>query len=436
MPPVPAQTVPDRALPAEPSFAALGVPPDLVALLERQGITAPFPIQAATLADGLAGHDLCGKAPTGSGKTLAFALAMVLRVGHAAPKRPRGLVLVPTRELAAQVQRELAPLAAARNRTVAVVYGGTGYDQQRKALRRGVDILVACPGRLEDLIAQGDVRLDRVDLVVVDEADRMADMGFLPAVRRLLDATSPERQTLLFSATLDGVVDALVRRYQRSPRRHVVVAPEREAGDVTHLFWHAAASTRVELTARLVERHSRAIVFCRTKHGADRLVRQLAQSGIGAVAIHGNRSQGQRDRALAAFSSGRVRALVATDVVARGIHVDEVPCIVHFDPPGDAKDYVHRSGRTGRAGATGTVVSLVADDQRRSTRALQRALGLREGVHPPDGDRSAGSPSMPTAADAHPQPRRPSPARPSPARPSHSPRRARSSRPQARRPRR
>ena len=431
MPPVPSPTLPDRALPAEPSFAALGVPPDLVALLARQGIVAPFPIQAATLADGLAGHDLCGKAPTGSGKTLAFALAMVLRVGHAAPKRPRGLVLVPTRELAAQVQRELAPLAAARNRTVTVIYGGTGYDVQRKALRRGADIVVACPGRLEDLIAQGDVRLDAVDFVVVDEADRMADMGFLPAVRRLLDATSPERQTLLFSATLDGVVDALVRRYQRTPRRHVVVAPEREANDVAHLFWHAAASSRVELTARLVERHSRAIVFCRTKHGADRLVRQLGQSGIGAVAIHGNRSQGQRDRALAAFAAGRARALVATDVVARGIHVDDVPCIVHFDPPGDAKDYVHRSGRTGRAGATGTVVSLVADDQRRATRDLQRALGLREGVYPPDADSSVGPLPVPTLPAAHPQPRRPSAGRP-----SHSPRHARSSRPQARRPKR
>jgi superfamily II DNA/RNA helicase len=313
---------------------------------------------------------------------------MALRLDQKAkPRAPRGLILVPTRELASQVQKELAPLARTRGRTVAAVYGGTGYEPQRRALRQGVDILVACPGRLEDLIARRDVGLECVDMVVLDEADRMADMGFLPAVRRILDATRADRQTLLFSATLDGDVDKVVRYYQRDPRRHEVVAPESQAADVEHVFWHADRTARVRLTADLLRSHSSAIVFCRTKHGADRLVTQLSTAGVEAVAIHGNRSQGQRERALAAFSAGRVRALIATDVVARGIHVDDVPCIVHFDPPGDIKDYVHRSGRTGRAGATGTVVSLVAQDQVRSTRVLQRSLGLPDRIDRPAGAR-------------------------------------------------
>ncbi|MDQ6909688.1 MAG: DEAD/DEAH box helicase [Actinomycetota bacterium] len=379
------------------TFAQLGIPADLANLLAQQGINSPFPIQVATLPDALAGRDICGKAPTGSGKTLAFALAMALRLDKSAkPRAPRGLVLVPTRELASQVQKELAPLARARGRTVAAVYGGTSYEPQRRALRQGVDILVACPGRLEDLIARRDVGLECVDLVVLDEADRMADMGFLPAVRRILDATRPDRQTLLFSATLDGDVDKVVRRYQRDPRRHEVVAPKSQAADVEHLFWHADRTARVRLTADLLRDHSSAIVFCRTKHGADRLVTQLSTAGVHAVAIHGNRSQGQRERALAAFSSGRVRALIATDVVARGIHVDDVPCIVHFDPPGDVKDYVHRSGRTGRAGATGTVVSLVAHDQVRSTRMLQRSLGFPDRIDRPAGSRTP-APAAPTA---------------------------------------
>ncbi len=367
-----------------PSFAAIGVPADLVARLSGRGITEPFPIQSATLPDALAGNDICGRAPTGSGKTLAFALAMALRVRSASSRRPRGLILVPTRELAAQVCAELEPLLAARKRSVMAVYGGTGYTAQRQALRRGVDVVVACPGRLEDLVSQGDANLCDVEMVVLDEADRMADMGFLPAVRRLLDATKPQRQTLLFSATLDGEVDAVVRRYQTNPKRHDVVATDAERADVSHLFWHAEAAHRVALTAHLVRSHARVIVFCRTKHGADRLVKQLAATGVGAVAIHGNRSQGQRERALGDFSTGRAQALVATDVVARGIHVDQVPCVVHFDPAADSKDYVHRSGRTGRAGATGTVVSLVGGDQRRAIRALQRDLGLPQLVDQPE----------------------------------------------------
>jgi superfamily II DNA/RNA helicase len=358
-----------------PTFAELGVPSDLAALLAGRGITHPFPIQAATLPDALAGRDVCGRAPTGSGKTLAFGLALVQRAATGRDRRPRGLVLVPTRELASQVTKELAPLAAARDLRIVAVYGGAGYDAQRKALRRGPAIVVATPGRLEDLVARRDVILDDLSIVVVDEADRMADMGFLPAVKRLLDAARPDRQTLLFSATLDRDVDVLVRRYQRQPMRHDV-GDAADRGDVEHLFWRAPRDRRVHLTAGLVKRHGRALVFCRTRHGADRLARQLTAAGIGAAAIHGSRSQPQRERALAAFKSGTVRALVATDVAARGIHVDGVPCVVHFDPAGDQKDYLHRSGRTGRAGASGTVVTLFGDEHRTAVKALQRGLGL------------------------------------------------------------
>lgn len=362
-----------------PTFADLGVPADLVELLTRRSITNPFPIQEATLPDALAGRDICGRAPTGSGKTLAFGLALVLRIEDGKPRKPRGLVLVPTRELASQVTAELAPLAAARNRRIVAVYGGAGYEPQRKALRNGADIVVATPGRLEDLIARRDVYLDNIDVAVVDEADRMADMGFLPAVRRILDAAQPNRQTMLFSATLDGEVDVLIRRYQNNPSRHDVDTDD-DRSAVEHLFWPAAREKRVQLTAGLVERHDRAIVFCRTRHGADRLARQLAAVGIGTAAIHGSRSQAQRERALAAFKAGAVQALIATDVAARGIHVDDVPCVVHFDPAEDHKDYLHRSGRTGRAGASGTVVTLVGNEHRSSVKALQRGLGLTQGL--------------------------------------------------------
>jgi superfamily II DNA/RNA helicase len=340
------------------TFADARVDADLAALLARRGITHPFPIQAATLPDAIAGRDVCGRAPTGSGKTLAFGLALVQRARRARPRRPSALVLVPTRELAAQVVAELTPLAALRKTRVAAVYGGTSYGAQHKALSRGPAIVVATPGRLEDLVASGAVDLGDVGMVVLDEADRMADMGFLPAVRRLLDATRPDRQTLLFSATLDGDVDVVVRRYQRDPVRHEV--GDDDTGDVDHQYRKTAAAERLAVTAELVREHGNAIVFCRTRHGADRVAKQLAASGINAAAIHGSRTQAQRERALASFRAGRVQALVATDVAARGIHVDDVACVVNFDPAADDKDYLHRAGRTGRAGATGTVVTLVA----------------------------------------------------------------------------
>jgi superfamily II DNA/RNA helicase/cold shock CspA family protein len=382
------------------SFADLGVPARLCATLSRRGITEPFPIQAATLPDALAGRDVAGKAPTGSGKTLAFGLAIAARATASSPggargagrpesRRPRALVLVPTRELAAQVQGELAALIDERAYgPVVAVYGGVGYGPQRTQLARGASAVVACPGRLEDLVARGDVALDRAELVVLDEADRMADMGFLPAVRRLLDRTPANRQTLLFSATLDGDVDTLVSRYQRDPAHHAVAGSDDDCADVDHMFWTVARDRRVELTADVVHRTGPTIVFTRTRHGADRVARQLGHAGVKAVAIHGRRSQSQRDQALRQFRTGRAPALVATDVAARGIHVDGVACVVHFDLPEDPKDYVHRSGRTGRAGATGVVVALVpADGGRRAARTLQRDVGRPEPIGEPDLDR-------------------------------------------------
>jgi superfamily II DNA/RNA helicase len=285
-------------------------------------------------------------------------------------------VLVPTRELAAQVQRALHQVAAARSMRIATVYGGVGYDKQRAALRHGTEIVVACPGRLEDLIEQRDVHLDDVSIVVVDEADRMADMGFLPAVKRILDKCKKDRQTMLFSATLDGDVDVLIKRYQNNPRRHDAAISEEKQGEVEHHFWHAAREERVQLLVNLTADHESALVFCRTRHGAERLSKQLSRSGVSAAAIHGSRTQPQRDKALANFQAGKVKVLVATDVAARGIHVDNVSVVVHFDPPGTDKDYVHRSGRTGRAGADGTVVTLVGREHQSDIRTLQRALGM------------------------------------------------------------
>ncbi len=364
------------------TFADLGVPDDLVRTLHAAGLDSAFPIQAMTVPDGLAGRDLCGRAPTGSGKTIAFGIPLAARVAKARPKRPRGLVLVPTRELAAQVCGELEWIGRGRKLRVTAVYGGAGFGAQFKALRRGVDVLVACPGRLTDLIERREVDLDEVEMVVVDEADRMADMGFLPAVRALLDRTPNTRQTLLFSATLDGAVDELVRLYQRDPSRHQL--PEADQLAATHHFWAVDRASRVDVTAEIVGVAGPTIVFCRTKHGADALAKKLEQRGVRSAAIHGNRSQGQRERALSAFASGKVQALVATDVAARGIHVDGVACVVHFDPPADFKDYTHRSGRTARAGADGLVVSLVSPDLRRAVAGFQRQLGDRPGLDRPD----------------------------------------------------
>lgn len=376
--------------PAAPvRFSDLGVPLALSDALERRGIVTAFPIQSATLPDCVAGRDVCGNAPTGAGKTLAFGLAILSRL--AAPSRspagrrhPSALVLVPTRELATQIEEVMAPLASVVGARVVSIYGGVPYGKQLSALRQGVDVLVACPGRLTDLLERGSVRLSHVDLVVIDEADRMADMGFLPAVRRLVDRTPPSRQTLLFSATLDGAVDKLIRDYQRHPVRHDVVPGDADRGEVSHHFWRVEPRDRVAVTTEAVSASGPAVVFCRTKRGADRLSDRLTRSGLASAAIHGDRSQSQRARALAAFRAGRLDVLVATDVAARGIHVDAVPLVVHFDPAADATDYVHRSGRTGRAGADGTVVSLIGSEHLAATRAIQRRLGLCGGVSSPD----------------------------------------------------
>lgn len=364
------------------TFADLGVSPKLVDTLARRGVTSPFPIQESTITEALAGRDLCGRAPTGSGKTLAFAIPLAARVGKGRPRRPRGLVLVPTRELAAQITSELRPLAEAHGRTVGTFYGGTSLNRDRRRLRNGVDIAVACPGRLADLARQGEIDLGSVEFVVLDEADRMADMGFLPEVQGLLNQTAAHRQTLLFSATLDHDVDVLTRTYQRDPVRYELGAETGDQGEVQHFFWRTEHHDRVRVTGRIVRNASPAIVFTRTKHAADRVARQLQRDGVSAVAIHGNRTQSQRERALADFSRGDAAALVATDVAARGLHIDKVGVVVHFDPPATDKDYVHRSGRTGRAGADGLVVTLVTSEKQRDVKTLQRALRVPQRLGP------------------------------------------------------
>jgi superfamily II DNA/RNA helicase len=379
------------------TFAHLGLPDSLVRALDRSGIAAPFPVQAATIPDALAGRDIAAGAPTGSGKTLAFGLPLLARIGRARRNQPRALILAPTRELAEQITGDLAPFAAAARRSVLAVYGGVGYGPQIRGLARGADVLAATPGRLEDLIERRAVDLGGIEVVVVDEADRMADMGFLPPVRRILDRTPAGRQTLLFSATLDGDVAVLVDTYQRDPVRREVDPVEEEASQVAHHFWLVEHHERVRHTADVVGVVGRSIVFTRTRRGADRLARQLGTLGVEAVALHGGRSQSQRDRALRAFASGRTPALIATDVAARGIHVEAVASVIHFDPARDHKDYLHRSGRTARAGATGTVVSMVTGEQQSSIRRIQRGLGMREPIGRPHPE--ALRPGEPPAAE-------------------------------------
>ena len=365
------------------AFSDLGVPAHMVKALAEAGITQPTPIQTAAIADSMAGHDISGRAPTGSGKTLAFAIPLVHRITKAEPYKPTALILVPTRELAAQVQNALVPIAKAQGRWVLAVYGGAGFAMQTSAMRRGIDILVACPGRLADLIRQGAVKLDKIEVAVIDEADRMADMGFMPQVRELLDQTPSTRQTILYSATLDGDVDQLVRRYQKNPIRHDV-AGDIEQGEMVHHFNRVQPHERVNVAAKLVQIHGPTIIFTRTRHGADRLSDQLEAAGVKSAAIHGARTQAQREAALRSFKDGRVHVLVATDVAARGIHVDAVGLVIHWDLPEDPKDYIHRSGRTARAGATGVVVSLVTPQTSRAAMALARKVGVVASITEPD----------------------------------------------------
>jgi superfamily II DNA/RNA helicase len=359
-----------------PTFDALGVSPDLVAVLRERGIETAFPIQAMTIPDALVGLDVCGKAKTGSGKTLAFGLPILERLNVADAKRPRAIALVPTRELAVQVHDELAPLAAARDRTMLAIYGGANMDKQIRALERGVDFVVATPGRMIDLIERQAVSVADLEQVVIDEADRMADMGFLPQVEWILRQVDEKHQTLLFSATLDGAVDTLIQRYQHEPVMHEVESSQLTVEAMEHRFLLVHEMDKVKVAASIAAHVDRTMMFTRTKRAADRVARDLKAEGVKAAAIHGDLRQNERERALADFGQGKLSVLVATDVAARGIHVDDVDVVIHFDPPEDHKNYLHRSGRTARAGESGIVATLVLWNEELEVKRLQRRLGI------------------------------------------------------------
>jgi superfamily II DNA/RNA helicase len=363
--------------PQPASFAGSGVPAPLVATLAVAGITAPFPIQAATLPDALAGRDILGRGQTGSGKTLGFAIPLAARLaeGYTSACRPRGLVLVPTRELASQVHTVLVPLAESVGLSVATIYGGVPQKPQVAKLRDRADIVVACPGRLADLIEQGHCHLGDVEISVLDEADHMADLGFLPVVRRLLDMTPPGAQRMLFSATLDAAVEVLARRFMNRPVHHDV-GPAAAPPAMIHHVLTIAPADRVGVVTALAGGSGRSLVFTRTRHAARRLARQLTSGGIPAAELHGDLSQGVREQNLASFASGVVRVIVATDVAARGIHVEGIDLVIHADPPAEHKAYLHRSGRTARAGAAGTVITLQTQAQAADVRALMRKAGV------------------------------------------------------------
>ena len=361
-------------------FTDLGIDQDLVDVLAKRGITTPFEIQTLAIPDGIAGRDVCGKAKTGSGKTLAFGIPMIQRISKAKPHRPTGLALVPTRELAVQVCKELEPLAATRGLTFEAIYGGSPIEKQIAALKRGVDFVVATPGRMIDLIQQEELSVADLEGVVIDEADRMADMGFMPQVEWILRRAKKDHQTLLFSATLDGMVGALISRYQTDPVTHEVASDDVTVAEMEHRFLAVHEMDRVRVAARIVEASNRTIIFSRTKWGADKLTGKLLGEDVKAAAIHGDLRQAQREKALSDFQAGKVKCLVATDVAARGIHVDDVDVVIHYDPPSDAKTYVHRSGRTARAGESGVVVSLVLWNEELEVRKLLRRLGMKQPI--------------------------------------------------------
>ncbi|HEX3980912.1 MAG TPA: DEAD/DEAH box helicase [Acidimicrobiales bacterium] len=358
------------------SFEELGVAPELVAVLASQGIKAPFPVQAITIPDAIAGRDVCGKAKTGSGKTLAFGLPLLMRLGTPAPRRPRGLVLVPTRELAIQVAEVLEPLAESMGRRAVVLYGGADIERQIKKLNKGVDVVIATPGRLIDLSDRGEVSVADVEVAVLDEADRMADMGFLPQVDWVLRRIEKPHQTMLFSATLDGDVDRLVRRHLSDPVRHEVASARVTVDLMEHRFLRVHQMDKVKVAASICQGATKTLVFVRTKRGADRLVEQLQREGIRAAAIHGDLRQSSREKALLDFTTSKLPVLVATDVAARGLDIEDVDVVVHYDPPEDHKAYLHRSGRTARAGGKGVVATLVLWDQILDVERIQKRLGL------------------------------------------------------------
>jgi superfamily II DNA/RNA helicase len=360
-------------------FGTIGVSPDLCAALSDQGINEPFPIQALTMPAALAGRDICGKAKTGSGKTLAFGIAAIERTKPATPRHPRALVLVPTRELAMQVAGVLQPLAAVRNLSVVTVYGGDSTRKQATALGRRSDIVVATPGRMIDFLERGEIYLDEVDMVVLDEADRMADMGFTPQVTWILRHLGESHpQTMLFSATLDGDVDHIVKKYLVDPVHHEVESDQPTVDLMEHRFLRVHQMDKVNVTASIIAGADRCLIFVRTKRGADRVASDLRREGAKVGVIHGDLPQKIRTRAMADFGSGAIKALVATDVAARGLDVKGVDVVIHYDPAEDHKAYLHRSGRTARAGKTGVAVSLVLWDQEREIDILQKRLGIAQ----------------------------------------------------------
>ena len=355
----------------------LGVDEQIVSSLIKRGIKTPFPIQGLTIPDALRGNDVCGKAKTGSGKTLAFGIPMVQNLDQpSGDNNPRGLIMVPTRELATQVKEELDPLLNGKSLTAVAIYGGANIEEQIKAIKRGIDIIVATPGRMIDLLEREEISLQSLEMVVLDEADRMADMGFLPQVEWILRRVERNHQTLLFSATLDGVVNTLIQRYQSNPIMHEVEAKEITVEEMTHRFLHVHERDKVKVAAAITRSVSRTLIFSNTKAGCDRLVKKLLTEGIRAQAIHGDLRQNIREKALARFASGKLPVLVATDVAARGIHVDGVEVVIHYDPPSDHKTYLHRSGRTARAGTDGLVVTLSLWDEELIVKRLQKRVGL------------------------------------------------------------
>jgi superfamily II DNA/RNA helicase len=375
------RTEPCPARPRTESFADLGVPAVLVGALDAAGITEPFPIQAATLPDSLAGRDVLGSGRTGSGKTYAFVLPVLARLAAnkavRRPGRPRALILAPTRELTAQIERSLVTLAAAAELPVrsTTIFGGVAPGRQVAALRAGVDVVVACPGRLADHLANGQLTLDDVEIAVIDEADHMADLGFLPVVRRIMDRTPRSGQRLLFSATLDAAVDVFVRQFMTNTVTHHA-DPIGAVPATSHHILHVHKAERVAVLVELAAAPGRTLVFTRTKHGAKRLTRTLVAAGVPSLELHGNLDQNARTRNLLAFANGTVTTLVATDIAARGIHVDDVALVIHADPPVERKGYVHRSGRTARAGEAGTVVTLTTDDQVADVASLTRQASI------------------------------------------------------------
>ncbi len=364
----------------QPTFAELGVDPALVAALLAQGIERPFSIQALTLPDALAGHDICGKAKTGSGKTLAFGLPLLMRTPRATGSTPSSLVLVPTRELATQVAEVLLPLGRAIDRRVGAVYGGADIEAQTKQFTKGIDVVIATPGRLIDLVDRGVIDLKEITTLVLDEADRMADMGFMPQVEWLLRHMFAERQTLLFSATLDSAVNMLVTRYLKDPVFFEVESPQVTVDQMEHRFVKVHQMDRPSVAGAIAKGASKTVIFVKTKRGADRLTDELRTQGVRVGAIHGDLHQGARERALADFTSGKIEALVATDVAARGLDIDGVDVVIHYTPAEDHKSYLHRSGRTARAGGSGVVFTLMLWNEELEVERLQRRLGLKEPI--------------------------------------------------------